>query len=97
MINTILRGQLSSVMIKPILVSIFLLFAQVRIKSISNRYVVKIKAEDNQSLACKNRIHPIVVVEEIRIILFAVVKVNNCNTEYVVPNTNKDKVLGFIN
>jgi len=95
--KTILRGQLRRVIIKAILVSILLLLAQVRIISINNRYVVKIKAEDIQSLACKNRIQPIVVVEETRIIPFAVVIVNKCKTEYIVPNANKDKVLGFIN
>jgi hypothetical protein len=38
-----------------------------------------------------------VVVEEIRIMPLAVVMIKRCNTEYMVPKANKDKVLGFIN
>lgn len=79
------------------LVSILFLFAQVRINSINNKYVVKMKAEDIQSLAWRNKIHPTVVVEETRMILLAVVIVKRWSTEYIVPRASKDRVLGFIN
>ena len=55
------------------------------------------KAEYIQFFACKNKIHPSVVVEEIKIIPLAVVIVNRWSTEYKVPIASKIMVLGFIN
>jgi putative effector of murein hydrolase len=49
--KTMLRGQFRRVIINPILVSILFLFAQVRISNISDKYAVRIKAEDIQSFA----------------------------------------------
>jgi len=54
------------------------------------------KAEDIQFFACRKRIHPIVVVEDTRIMPLAVVIVNKWRTEYIVPKASKDIVLGFI-
>jgi len=54
------------------------------------------KVEYIQFFACKNKIQPIVVVDETRIIPFAEVIINNWRTEYKVPKASKDIVLGFI-
>jgi hypothetical protein len=95
-IKMILRGQLRRVIINLILVSILFLFVIVRINIISNKYTIRMKAEDIQFFACKKRIHPIVVVEETRMIPLAVVIVKRWRTEYIVPKASKDNVLGFI-
>jgi len=76
MIKMNLKGQFNSVITNPILTSMFFLLVVVRISIMSDRYPIKIKAEYIQFFACRNRIHPSVVVEEIKIIPLAVVIVN---------------------
>jgi len=94
--NTNLRGKLSKAITKVILVSILFLFVCVKINIISVKYPIKIKAECIQFFACRKKIHPIVVVEETRIILLALVNVKSCITENKVPKMRSVMVLWFI-
>jgi hypothetical protein len=96
MIKINLRGRFSSVIVNLILVSMLFLFEDVKISIISIRYPVKMRAECIQFFACKNKIHPIVEVEDTKMILLADVTVNSWSTEKSVPKIRIDIVLGFI-
>lgn len=95
-INTNLKGKFKRVMTRVMLVSILFLLVCVRISIISVIYPVKIKAECIQFFAWRNRIHPIVVVEDTRIILLGLVRVKSCITENKVPKISSEMVLWFI-
>jgi len=76
-----------------ILVSMFLLLVCVRISIMSVRYPVRMKAECIQFFAWRNKIHPIVVVEDTKIMLLGVVRVKSCATEKRVPKISSEIVL----
>jgi len=92
-IKTNLRGKFSNAITKVILVSILLLFVCVKINIINVKYPIKMKAECIQFFACRKKIHPMVVVEETRMMLLALVSVNSCITENKVPKMRSVMVL----
>jgi len=93
MMKTNLRGRFSRAITKVILVSILFLFVCVKINIISVKYPIKIKAECIQFFAWRKKIQPIVVVEDTRMILLALVSVNSCITENKVPKIRSVIVL----
>lgn len=95
-IKTNLKGKFNRVMTNVILVSMFLLLVCVRISIIRVIYPVRIKAECIQFFAWRNKIHPIVVVEDTKIILLGLVRVKSCITEKRVPKISNEIVLWFI-
>jgi len=96
MMKTNLSGKFSRAITRVILVSILFLFVCVKISIIRVKYPIKIKVECIQFFACRKKIHPIVVVEDTRMILLAVVSVKSCITENRVPKMRSVIVLWFI-
>jgi len=96
MMKTNLKGKFKRVITSVMLVSMFLLLVCVRMSIISVRYPVKIKAECIQFFAWRNKIQPMVVVEDTRMILLGLVRVKSCITENRVPRIRSEIVLGFI-